>query len=504
MHLSLLFASALLGSAPVAERPNILFLMADDHACAALGAYGSQLHPTPHLDRLAASGLLFERAFCSNSICAPSRAVILTGKHSHINGKLDNSGNFDASQWTFPKALQESGYHTALVGKWHLRTDPTGFDFWEVLPGQGQYYNPDFKTQAGTVRHEGYCTDVVTDRALRWLREDRDPERPFLLLCQHKAPHRSWMPGPEHLRLFEDMDLPEPATLFDDYRGRCDAARQQEMTIARHLYPAYDLKLPLAEETARQGPDRWAEQLLQRMNAGQRHSWDAAYGPENAEYLSADLTGKQLVRWNYQRYIKDYLRCVASVDDNIGRLLQYLEDTGLAENTLVVYTSDQGFFLGEHGWYDKRFMYEPSLQIPLILRWPRSIAPGQRVPALVQNLDFAPTFVELAGGIVPEEIQGRSLASFFDGKGPDSWRRSIYYQYYEVGEHAVVPHYGVRTDRHKLIHFPSLETAELYDLKTDPEEIDNRIDEPPFAALQAELEAELQRLRRHFRVPHGE
>jgi len=499
-------ASSSSDEAPL-ERPNIVFVLTDDHAAAALSAYTASLgspalNHTPNLDRLAAQGVLFENAFCTNGICAPSRAVFLTGKHSHVNGVRDNGARFDGGQDTFPKRLHAAGYQTALFGKWHLKSDPTGFDRWEILPGQGNYYSPDFRSAAGERRIPGYVTDVTTDLALEWLRDERDDQRPFLLMVQHKAPHRTWMPGPDHLDLYDGVEIPEPRTLFDDYDGRTDAARQQEMEIARHMSTFYDLKVPpLDPEAPLEGPDRWAEGLLDRMSPEQRAAWDEAFAEENAAFRAAGLEGRELVRWKYQRYLKNYLRSIAAVDDGVGRLMDELERQGLAENTIFVYTSDQGFFLGEHGWYDKRFMYEPSLRMPLIVRWPAAIRGDRREPRLVQNLDLAPTLLEAAGVAPYADIQGASLLPILQGEAVADWREAIYYQYYEVGIHAVQPHYGVRTERHKLIHFHLLDQWELYDLERDPDEVENLYGAPGTEQLTVELKRELARLRAVYRVP---
>ncbi|MHC5211786.1 MAG: sulfatase family protein [Planctomycetota bacterium] len=487
--------TAPLGESASGSRPNIVFIYTDDHSAEALGCYGSEIARTPNLDRLASQGLVFENAFATNAICAPARAVVLTGRHSHMNGVRDNGDRFDGTQETFPKLLQAAGYETALFGKWHLKTDPTGFDHWEILPGQGHYYSPDLRTAEGTRRREGYCTDVVTDLALDWL-EERDGRAPFLLMLQHKAPHRTWIPGPDHLDAFEGETIPEPATLFDDWEGRSRAAAAQEMTIAEHMDLHYDLKLPRAEgEPEPQG--------LSRMTAEQRAAWERAFAPRNDAFFADRPSGDALVRWKYQRYLKNYLRCIRSVDDNVGRVLHRLEQAGLAENTIVVYTSDQGFFLGEHGWYDKRFMYEPALRFPLIVRWPGVVAPGTREARLVQNLDFAPTFLEAAGLPTPAGMQGASLGPMLAGEPPTDWRRSIYYQYYETGIHAVEPHHGVRTERYKLIRFEGLDAWELYDLRSDPAEVYNLWGEPAYASIGRELEVELERLRREYEVPEG-
>ena len=470
--------------------PNIVFIFTDDHAAHAVGAYGgylAELDPTPNIDRLAAEGMLFRNAFVANSICVPSRATILTGQHSHVNGAITNAVPFDGSQTTFPKLLQGAGYQTALIGKWHLQTEPTGFDHWEILAGyggQGSYYNPMWRTTAGERQDTGYTTDIITDRTLEWLREGRDPARPFMLMFQHKAPHISWEPGPAHLNTYEDVTVPEPPTLFDDYEGRNSAASRTYMTIERHMGPNI-LKL---EPPAQLTPE-------------QLEVWNAAYEPRNEAFRAANPQGDDLVRWRYQRYIKDYLRVVASVDDGVGRILAYLEEAGLADNTLVVYNSDQGFFLGDHGWYDKRWMYEPSLRTPLIVRWPGIIEPGSEDHHMVQNLDLAQTFLEAAGVTPPADMQGRSLLPLLRGRDPVEWRDAIYYQYYEHGAHGVPRQYGVRTERYKLIHYPETGERELFDLERDPNELESVLDDPEYAPVLAEMETRLAALREQYRVP---
>jgi arylsulfatase A-like enzyme len=467
-----------------APRPNILLIYTDDHAPHAISAYGSVLNRTPNIDRLANEGVLFRNSFVGNSICAPARATVLTGLHSHENGVIDNGVLFDGEQRTFPKLLQEVGYQTAIVGKWHLKTDPTGFDYWEVLIGQGPYYNPPMDTAAGKVEHVGYTTEVITDRALDWLRDGRDPNRPFLLMYQHKAPHREWAPGPDYLDMYDDVTIPEAPTLFDDWSGRASGAAASEMSLANHMYDR-DLKLvPPGNLTP--------EQL---------EAWNAAYGPKNAAFEAAGLEGEELLRWRYQRYLKDYLRCIASVDDQIGRVLDYLDQSGLSDSTVVVYSSDQGFYLGDHGWYDKRWMYEESFRTPLIVRWPRGAAPGSIDEHLVQNIDLAPTFLALAGVEVPDDMHGESLVPLLRGEDPNDWRESLYYQYYEFpGVHAVPRHYGVRTDRYKLIHYYQLDEWELFDLEADPHELSNRYGHPAYAERTDELRAELERLREQYAV----
>jgi arylsulfatase A-like enzyme len=478
------------GAEPAATRPNILFVFTDDHAAHAISAYGSVINTTPNLDRLANEGMLFRNAFVTNSICAPSRAVILTGKHSHLNGILDNRLEFDGSQVTFPKLLQEAGYQTAIIGKWHLRSEPTGFDHWRVLRGQGPYYNPLLLTPEGEANYTGYTTEILTDLTLDWLQDGRDDEQPFMLMYQHKAPHRRWEPGLDYLSMYNEMEIPEPATLFDDHStgGRTSARLTQDMSIAETM-DDIDLKLV---------PPR-------SLNDEQLEVWNAAYEPKNEAFRAAGLEGDDLVRWKYQRYLKDYLRSIAAVDDQLGRVLDYLDESGLADNTVVVYSSDQGFFLGDHGWFDKRWMYEESFRTPLIVRWPGVTPAGSIEEHLVQNLDFAQTFLDIAGvtgAPGSEDMQGMSLAPLLRGEVPADWRNSLYYHYYEYpAVHSVRRHYGVRTAQHKLIHYYNLEEWELFDLQADSDEMVNLYDDPAQQPLIESLKAELQRLRELYAVP---
>lgn len=481
------FTSMTASGAGTPARPNILFIFSDDHAWQAISAYGSTLIRTPNIDRLAEEGMRFDRCLVPNSLCGPSRATVLTGTYSHINGLYDNRNpRFDGSQITFPKLLHAAGYQTAIIGKWHLGSDPTGFDFWQILPGQGRYYNPPMRRNGERVHEQGYVTDIITDQALDWLRR-RDPSKPFLLMCQHKAPHREWEPSLSQLNFDNDRKYPEPATLFDDYSGRGKGEHEQDMTIVKTMN-ARDLKLrpPAA------------------LNSEQREKWDAYYRPRNEAFRKADLHGDDLVRWKYQRYLHDYLACVASVDESVGRLLAYLKVTGLETNTLVVYSSDQGFFLGEHGWFDKRWIFEESLRTPLLVRWPGVIQPGSVNKALVSNLDFAETFLQAAGLPAPSRMQGRSLMPFFHGEMPDNWRKSFYYHYYEhPAVHNVPKHYGVVTDRYKLVHFyePEYDYWELFDLQKDPGEMHDVIRQSEYAPVREELEKELARLRMQLKVP---
>ena len=478
------------------KRPNIIFIMTDDHASHAMSCYGSRINKTPNLDRIANEGVRFDNCFCTNSICAPSRAVILTGKYNHMNGVTDNIREFDSTQQTYTKLLQQAGYETAMIGKWHLKSDPTGFDYWNVLPGQGHYYNPDLIEMGERKHYEGYVTDIITDLAIDWL-DGRKAEKPFCLVYQHKAPHRSWMPGPDHLTMFDGEDIPEPDDLFDDYNTKSAASREQEMTISDHTYPAYDLKITPPDE----GLDkRMWDASINRLNEDQRKAWDEAYGPRNDAFHKANLKGDDLARYKYQRYIKDYLRCIASVDDNVGLLLDYLDAAGLAENTIVVYTSDQGFYLGDHGWFDKRFMYEESLRMPLLVRYPVKIKPGGVNSDIVVNIDFAPTFLDYAGVPIPQDIQGESMRPVLEGNTPDNWRKSMYYHYYEYpGWHMVKRHYGIRTERYKLMHFYyDIDAWELYDLQEDPDELNNLYENSSHAEIIEELKVDLEKLRKHY------
>ncbi len=489
-------------------KPNILFIFSDDHAYQSIGAYGSQINRTPNLDRLASQGMRFDRCLVTNSICGPARAVILTGKYSHLNGFRQNGDKFNGAQQTFPKLLRAAGYQTAVVGKWHLGTDPTGFDHWFVLPGQGNYYNPDFLTPEGRQKVPGYVTDVTTDHALQWL-EDRDREKPFMLMLQHKAPHRAWLPGKDHLATYENQNMPEPSNLLDDYSGRAEVLAENAMEVGKDMRPGFDLKLfpdPDSEQ---------AKRFFRRFTPEQKSDWIAAYKNRNEHYLKNRddaTTDDQKRRLHYQYYIKDYLRCIASVDDNVGRVLDYLDQSGLADNTIVIYSSDQGFYLGEHGWYDKRWIFEQSLRTPLIVRWPGVVKPGSSNGHIVSNLDFPETFLEVAGVDIPADMQGRSLKPLLTGKNPADWRKSFYYHYYELGTHNVAAHYGVVTDRYKLIHYyrkidrekrrakVDIDQWDLMDRMRDPNENQSYIDDPRYGETKAELKAELDRLRTELKV----
>jgi arylsulfatase A-like enzyme len=464
-----------------AARPNVVFVMTDDHAAHAVSAYGSRLNQTPSLDRLAREGMLFSSAFVTNSICTPSRAAILTGLYSHKNG-VPVFNRFDGSQPTLPKLLRAAGYYTGMIGKWHLGSDPTGFDRWEILPGQGAYLDPILYTATGEKTYAGrYATDVITDLGIDFIRE-RPRDRPFFLMLHHKAPHRSWTPDERHRRMFESRVIPEPPTLWDGYETRTDALRENRQRVADDL-TRRDVKL---EPPA-------------GLSAEDRVAW-LSVKPTEVEVVrdgkAVTLTGDALARYKYQRYMQDYLACVQSVDDNVGRLLDFLKQSGLERDTIVVYTSDQGFFLGDHGLYDKRFMYEESLRIPLLVRWPAVVRPGSRSESLALNVDFAPTFLEAAGVAVPAAMQGRSLLPLLRGEVPAAWRNAIYYRYYhDPGHHDTRAHYGVRTASHKLIYYWTKRQWELFDLRADPQELRNLYGQPGQDAVTAELQATLARLR---------
>jgi arylsulfatase A-like enzyme len=487
LFIGIMLLPALAGAAP---RPNILFIMADDHAWQAVSAYGDsrRLIETPHIDRLGREGIRFDHCLVGNALCGPSRASIITGTYSHINGFYNNYNcRFDGSQTTFPKLLQAAGYQTAMIGKWHLETDPTGFDHWEILPGQGIYYNPGMIRQGQRVTHAGYVTEVITDLSLDWLKH-RDPNRPFMLFCWHKAPHREWEPALRDLNFDHDRKYALPDSLFDDYSGRGRAEHDQNMTIAQTMRLNEDCKLVAPPDLA---PE-------------QRKIWDDYYTPRNEDFRRQNLTGRALVEWKYNRFMHDYLGCIKGIDDSVGRLLQYLDETGLASNTVVIYTSDQGFFLGEHGWFDKRWIFQESARTPLLIRWP-GIVPGGLVDTnLVSHLDLAETFLEAAGLPIPGRMQGRSLLPLLRGRTPDDWRTAFYYHYYEYpADHHVRPHYGVITDRYTLVHFyaPDVDYWELFDREKDPGEMKSLFGDPAYAAVQNRLMQEVLRQRQELMEP---
>jgi len=514
-------------------RPNILFIMSDDHSERAISAYGSTLIDTPNIDRIAAEGVIFRQSFVANSICGPSRAIMLTGKHSHKNGFRDNDDQFDGSQSTYPLYLQQAGYATAVVGKWHLRTTPVGFDYWEILRGQGQYYSPEFITNKATDmttevavkddsgemvdvelenRYDGdYVTTKTTDLALNFL-ETRDESKPFLLIYNHKAPHRNWMPDVDELGEIDTSSFEVPDNFHDSYEGRPGAAAQ-ELEI-NDMYLSYDLKLEQheyegdLEDMADGWAERWTSSLYGRMSDEQKAKWDAYYAESNKEYQSVKHDPKLLLEWKYRRYMHEYLGTVHSMDRNIGRVLDYLDEAGLAENTIVVYTSDQGFYIGEHGWFDKRYMYEESMRTPLMVRYPAGIKSGQVVEEMVQNIDYAPTLLDFAAVPVPPDMQGLSLKHLLTGATEGLQREELYYHYYEGIEktHNVAKQYGVRTRTHKLIRFKDvgMDHWEMYDLQNDPAEMRNIYDDPEYKGFRQELHQKLNELRAFYDDSSGE
>jgi arylsulfatase A-like enzyme len=492
---------------PQLQRPNILFIMSDDHACQAISAYSRKLMQTPNIDRIAQEGMLFTNACVTNSICAPSRATILTGKHTHIHGKIDNNFPFDTTNVTFPQLLHQSGYQTAMFGKLHFGNNPKGFDQFMILPGQGDYYNPEFITDHGDTTITGYVTDVITDLTLNWLKKERKPDSPFLLMYLHKAPHREWLPAPRHYKEFTKKTFPEPETLFDDYSGRGTAARTCEMNIGKYMTVSADNKIypEVADELGIKEPTDWGKEVFKmkyaRFTPDQKAAWDSVYGPVNEQFKKdyPAMDDRDFMRWKYQRYMQDYLGCIAAVDENVGRVLDYLKESGLDKNTIVVYTSDQGFYLGEHGWFDKRFIYDESFKTPLLISWPGHVAAGSRSDEMVQNLDFAQTLLDAAGVEAPGDMQGESLMPLLTGH-PEKWTRdAVYYHYYEYpGFHMVKRHYGIVTKQYKLIHFYyDVDEWEMYDREKDPFELKNVYDDPAYADVKTKLLEKLAELR-HF------
>jgi arylsulfatase A-like enzyme len=483
-----LFAFSIFATVPSpageTKRPNILFIMTDDHAAHAIGCYGSVVNQTPNLDKLAAQGSRFDRCLVTNSICTPSRASILTGKYSHLNG-VPVFNRFDGSQPTVPKYLQAAGYYTGMIGKWHLGSDPTGFDKWTILPGQGVYHDPAFIEASGKRVIKGYASDIITDLAIDFLK-NRPADKPFFLMCHHKAPHRPWDPDEKHKAMFANKKIPEPDTLWDDYATRTDAIKECAQNVFKDM-TRRDLKLtPPAD-----------------MPADERGKWLGAKPKEvetEIDGKKVTLKGKELDAWKYQRYMQDYLACVQSVDDNVGRLVDWIDQNGLKDNTVIIYTSDQGFFLGDHGLYDKRFMYEPSLKMPFLVRWPGVIKEGSTQSAIAINVDFAPTFMDIAGLKIPEDMQGRSLVPLMKGDAPADWRTSMYYRYYhDPGDHNTRAHYGVCTLTHKLIYFWRKDQWELYDLKNDPKELKNIYGDAAQKELIEKLKAEMYRLKKELK-----
>jgi len=487
------------------NRPlNTVYIMTDDHTRQMMSVYDDRHIETPNLDRIAENGVLFRNAYVANSISGPSRACLLTGKHSHKNGKKDNHTRFDGNQQTVQQLLQAHGYQTAMIGKWHLDSEPTHFDHWEILPGQGSYYNPDFIVPEGRTHYQGYVTNIITDLSTEWLETGRNKETPFALFVHHKVAHRNWMSDTTHLALYEDKTFELPANFYDDYEGRV-AAGQQEMQIASNhdMDLVNDLKMIHPEvETRLSNAYIYGEYA--RLDSAQKAAWDAHYQPIIDEFYEAGLEGNELAEWKYQRYMRDYAKTVQSLDENVGRLLDYLEANDLLDNTVIFYTSDQGFYMGEHGWFDKRFMYEESFSTPLAIQLPERFKKRGDIHALVQNIDFAPTMLELVGAEIPEDIQGVSLVPLLTSKeAPSDWRQSLYYHYYEYpAEHAVKRHYGVKTHRYKLIHFyDDIDEWELFDLETDPMEMQNLYGKEGYEEITDELKRELRRLQEHYDDP---
>ena len=490
-------------------RPNIIFIMSDDHAYQAISAYQDNLIVTPNIDRIAQQGMLFNNACVTNSICAPSRATILTGKHTHLNGKIDNRMPFDTTNITFPLLFQQAGYQTAMFGKLHFGNNPKGIDDFLILPGQGNYINPDFITPKGDTTIIGYVTDIITDLTLNWLDLKRDPEKPFMLMYLHKAPHRPWWPRADKFKEFSKRHFPEPTTLFDDYKGRGSAAKEAEMNLLSHMKYGHDAKIR-PKTLAEMGgvlPEipamKWNEVdgfsgPYNRANEAQKALYDPIIDSINLEFKQhwPSMSREEKMRWKYQRYMQDYLGTISSVDDNVGRLLDYLEETGLDQNTMIIYTSDQGFYLGEHGWFDKRFIYDESFKTPLLIQWPGHIAPGSTNDEMVQNLDFAQTLLEVADIKAPEDMQGESLLSLL--KGEDTWtREAVYYHYYEYpAVHMVKRHFGIVSKAYKLVHFYyDVDEWELYDRMKDPSELNNVYDDPAYASIVIQLKLELKDMR---------
>ena len=504
LFVSLFFMSC---SKPEEQQPNILFIMSDDHASKAISAYSNALIETPNIDRIANEGIRFNASYVTNSLCAPSRAAMLTGKYSCKNGLRDNRDIFDSTQQTFPKLLQKAGYQTFLVGKWHLKSAPTGFDDWKILNGQGVYFNPIFFENGDTVKHEGYTTNIITEIALDELK-NRDKNKPFALLVHHKAPHRNWMPDIKRLGAFDSVDIPMPETFYDNYKSRTPAA-EADMRIS-DLYLSYDLKLlkgSYLKETGSGGDVNFAkyaeeawEQTLASLTPEQRKAYLDYFSKISENFKNMNLKGKKLLEWKYKRYMQDYLSCILSVDESVGEILDFLDDNNLTENTIVVYTSDQGFYLGEHQWYDKRWMYEESFSTPLLIRYPKEIEPKSATDDFVLNIDYAPTFLDYAAMPIPNEIQGQSFRKILQGKTPEDWRKSVYYHYYEYphGWHKVRKHYGVRSKRYKLIYFYDADIWEFYDLETDPKEMNNIYEKMKDSEIVLKLKSELDSLKEKY------
>ncbi len=505
VFVALFFAFRFGNSKPKTTRPNIVFIMSDDHAYQAISAYDTSLTRTPNIDRIAKEGMLFTNACVTNSICAPSRAVILTGKHSHINGKIDNYFAFDTNNITFPQILQANGYQTAMFGKLHFGNNPKGFDEFQILPDQGDYYNPDIITKKeGRKKLTGYVTDLITSLTINWLKNERKSDKPFFLAYLHKAPHREWLPAERHYKTFLNKTFREPATLFDNYEGRGKAAKEAEMNILKYMNWAGDSKIfpenmdKLGIKESHPYDKRFYNNTVGRMNPQQRKAWDEAYSKMNEDFIKRypTMTDTDKMKWRYQRYMQDYMGCVAAVDEGVGEVLDFLKANNLDQNTIVIYTSDQGFYLGEHGWFDKRFIFDESFQTPLLVKWPGVIKAGSTNTNMVQNLDFAQTILESAGIKPPADMQGESLVPIFKGKN-QHFRESVYYHYYEFPSvHSVKRHYGIVTEKYKLIHFYyDIDEWELYDRTNDKNEMLNVYDDPKYGRIRKQLHQQLAALR---------
>ena len=501
----LLIFLLLLSAATSAQQPNIIYIMSDDHDADAISAYSKKLIQTPNIDRLAKEGIKFNNAFVGNSICGPARATLLTGQHSHKNGVIDNRKRFDSSRMSMPKLLQAAGYQTAVIGKWHLHSYPAGFDYWKILPGQGLYVNPRLIEMTGdTITQQGYATDVITDETIKWL-EQRDKSKPFVLLLHHKASHRYFFPNLKYLEAFHTKTFPEPATLYADTMNRGSAWHIQTMSILRDMQLCSDLKVDPAYvmDIPEYKPDStqiaYYKAIMNRVPEKQRIRYKEIYAERGKLLRDLRPTGKELLKYKYQWYIQDFLACVASVDENVGRILDYLDQKNLTKSTAVLYTSDQGFFLGENGWFDKRFAYDVSMQTPLLMRWPGQIQPGSITNSMVQNIDYAPTILDIAGVPVPGWMQGLSLKNLVTNKKKKLNRNYLYYHYYEfVRDHTVIPHLAVRGTRYKLIYFYTVNEWELYDLETDPQEQKNLIRNPAYQKTVQQMKAELLKLRDQY------
>ena len=481
---------------------NIVYIMTDDHTAQMMSCYDKRYMHTPNLDRIAEHGVRFTSSYVANSLSGPSRACMITGKHSHANGFTDNTTCvFDASQPTFPKMLQRAGYQTAVFGKWHLESLPTGFDKWEIVPGQGDYYNPRFIEMNGdTINQKGYLTDLITDKSIDWIENQRDKGKPFCILIHHKAIHRNWLSKIEDLHHYEDRTFPVPRNFYDDYEGR-PAAAAQEMSIDKDMDLIYDLKMDRDDLNSSLKPTYL--NMIKRMNPQERKAWHEFYDSIASDFYSRNLKGRELAEWKFQRYVRDYMKVVKSLDDNVGRVLDYLEKSGLIENTLVVYTSDQGFYIGEHGWFDKRFMYEESFHTPLIMRLPEGFDRRGDISEMVQNIDYAPTFLEIAGAPIPDDMQGMSLMPLLRGDKNVKWRDALYYHYHEYpAEHSVKRHYGVSNGRYKLIHFYNdIDHWEFYDLANDPHEMHNIYNVPAMKPLVKKMRDKLVELQKQYNDP---